>query len=230
MAANDLADIRSRTRNLLSPSTDDYNWPERMLDSAVRLALRDYVDYGPIREKTLTITSALAGLELDVSSISPILYQLINVAYPWDDNIPWYKTQVNWREIRNQVIIMEYGQKVLTPAQDEKVRLRYREAHTIAGLDSATSTTMDIPDITPFTVGCAGKACGLRAMDLAENPATSADAIVTYNERATVYMAEFARFLSRDALASGMKPGWQQIGLENTQALRVGPNNVAGRR
>ena len=67
-------------------------------------------------------------------------------------------------------------------------------------------------------------------MDLAEDPTAASDAIVTYNERATVYMAEYARFLSRDALMSGLLPQWQQIGLENTQALRVGPNNVAGRR
>ena len=229
MAANDLEDIRERTRNILSPRTNDSNWPERLVDSAIRLALRDYTDYGPIREKTFTTTTA--DTEQDVSAVSPILYQIVNVAFPWtDDASIWYKQQVNWREIRQHVIIMEYGQLLQKPTVGQKIRLRYREAHTINGLDSATTTTMDVPDITPFTVGAAGKACGLRAMDLAEDPTAAADAIVTLNERATVYMAEFARFLSRDALMSGLLPQWQQIGLENNQALRVGPQNVSARR
>ena len=230
MAANDLADLRERTRNFLSPRTNDSSWPERLVDSAIRLALRDYTDYGPIREKNFTVTTA--GFEQDVSGVSAILYQIVNVTYPWDaaNASPFYKNQTVWREVRNQVIIMEKGQNVMDPALNDIIRLRYREAHTITDLDSATATTLDGPDITPFTVGAAGKACGLRAMDLSEDPTAAADAIVTLNERATVYMAEFARFLSRDALMSGQLPTWQQIGLENTQALRIGPNNVSARR
>ncbi len=166
-----VAELRSEVLAQLAASGDSATWTDALLDGALRRGLRAIDAYGPVYEATHTVT--VAGAEQDLRAL-PGLCAVTGLAWPWREGALFEEAAVRWRALG------EGGQVRLrtgTPAVGDALRVRYRKAHALQGLDGAAATTL--PDALRPTLALGGAcyAAQLRERQAIENPALPPDTV-----------------------------------------------------
>jgi hypothetical protein len=169
-----LVQLRDRTEQVLA-DTGNSIWSTTWIDEGLRQALAEYNLVLPYRAiDTLDLTGILndSGYEIDLSGWSEVggCYDIERVWLPYeeDDEIPTVRSFEFWREM--QTLYIKGG---ASPDETDTARLFYTAAHTISGLDSATSTTVRVEHETLLVNGAAGHVAASRALDLTEQATIS---------------------------------------------------------
>ena len=122
------------------------------LDEALRWALHRYNKINPDRTIT-TVTLSAAGREVDISSITDYL-EIERVWWTYDSSDPSYPPY--WRDFEVWPGNLLYVKAGSEPQISDVVRIFYSRAHSINGLDSASSTTLPTDDENLLVIGAAG--------------------------------------------------------------------------
>jgi hypothetical protein len=200
-----LTDVRNDLDNLLATAVDVATWTQAMKDEAVRQALRLYNLRGPSYEVDLTVTTA--GREQDLSAI-PELMAIDTIAWPWVDGLLLEDQAVRFRKIGPTTVRMDGA----SPAEGDTLRVRYRRAHTVNGLDGATTTTVADAHRAVLAVGAAAALTALRRRQIGENPAVPHEAREALAAAGEGFEQRFLWLLDR--LAGEVHgPVWTQVGL-----------------
>lgn len=159
-----LAQIRDRVEQRLA-DTGNAIWSTGFVDEGIRQALDEYSQAIP-RVANTTVTLASDGREVDISSVSGLLY-VERVWSPYTSSDPEHPP--NWRKfehwVDSQVVYFPDGDE---PQSGDVVRLFYTAEHTIQDLDSAASTTIRNIDESMIVTGAAGHAAVSRGLDTQE--------------------------------------------------------------
>lgn len=201
---SDLAALLVDVRQRLAASGDSTTWPDALLTDALRQALDDFARQGTIYESSFTVTTA--GHEQDLSAVAQ-LHSLLAVAWPWDDDVPFWRRTVDFRIVNGATVRIERGE----PAVDDLLRLRYRKLHEIENLDSAAATTLSAHEERIILWLAAGRACLLRALDLAEDPSAADGAVAALEKQGAGYLDTAWSLLIDNS--SGGPVVWREIGL-----------------
>ncbi len=130
----DLTTLRERVALLLQDQGLD-TWSAEALDQHLRAALWRYTRAAP-RIHTTTVT-------LDGRRFTPgFAYQeIIDLIYPYDPDEERYPPERPlWHYTDDEAIFLEV---VDAPKPGDQALISYTQAHTIAGLDGADTTTLD---------------------------------------------------------------------------------------
>lgn len=196
-----LAGIRDRVEQRLN-DTGNSIWGTDWVDEGIRQALAEYSMSIP-RGLNTTVTLSADGREVDISSISGLLY-VERVWTPYTASDPEYPP--NWRKFEHWID----AQVVYFPDSDEPqngdvVRLFYGAAHTIQNLDSATATTLRSIDESLLITGAAGHAAVSRALDLQEQVTLGRAVAVSIERWGIARLDEFQRELTRRVAQLAMR-------------------------
>lgn len=164
-----IATLRSDLDEMLGAAVDAETWNEALKEEAIRQALRTYNLQGPAYETNLVVQ--VSGHEQSLSAITDML-TIECVAWPWRDGVRMEECAVRWRRVGNDVIRMDRR----APQAGEILRVRYRRAHAVAGLDGALETTVPDKHRSLLTTGAASAAATLRLRQISENPAVPSTA------------------------------------------------------
>ncbi len=128
------------------------------IDRAVALALRDFTRTAPA-QAIGTISAVDDQYEYSLSTLTGLL-TITRVIYPYDDSDPDYPMV----EVTPDI----YAGKLIMPAHlgmddSYKIRVFYTKPHTINGLESETSTTVDDSDRDLLALGAVAYAAKMYA-------------------------------------------------------------------
>lgn len=201
-----VVELRAEVLAALAAAGDTATWTDLLLDEALRRALRAIDEFGPVYEASVTV--ATAGPEQDVSAL-PGLVEVTGIAWPWQAGRSFEEAAVRWRTLG------EPGRVWLrtdAPSAGDLLRVRYRKAHTLEGLDDATAASLPSALRGTLALGGACYAAQLRERQAIENPALPAEAV----ERLRIWAAEVERAFFVDLVGrarGGSNPQWDAVGL-----------------
>lgn len=169
-----LADLRTRTRNLLL-DTGASVWVDAALDAALQLALAEYTKASLLPRPAVRPHTAVATLTPGAGERTISLAALTNlvdvqcVCFPYTASDPEYPPRripfyLTWDEDEPRL----YLDTPQEPDGIDAVQFVYRMPHTLNGLDGAVETTFEAVDEQLIVLGAAGYACMERSVDLAE--------------------------------------------------------------
>ena len=199
-----IAELRADMVAALGGGVDSTTWSVALLDEAARAALHRYALEGSIHEASVI---AQEGPEQDLSAVADLL-RVEAVAWPWVEGCRFDAQARGWRMTGPMTISLVDAH----PTAGDVLRLRYRAAQSVEGLDGALVTT--VPGAHRRTLAAVGKSVALRIRlrQIGENPAVPPEA-------AGVLAALLARAEAEaDALLAatstrGERPVWGQVGL-----------------
>ena len=201
-----LVALRAEVLTALAALDDNATWDDALLDEALRRSLRALDAYGPVYEATHTVS--VAGAEQDLRAL-PGLLEVTGLAWPWWEGQIFEGAAQRWRTLG------EAGRVQLRsscPAVGDALRVRYRKAHSLEGLDDATATTVPAALRALLAMGGACYAAQLRARQAIENPALPVDSV----ERLRAWATELERAFFVELLArtrNEANPVWEGVGL-----------------
>lgn len=203
--AFDLEDAREDVVRMLGGEVDAETWSTPLLDEALRQALRAYSLHGPAYEVDLTVD--VSGHEQDLSAIADLL-AIECVAYPWHDGLLIEDQAVRWRRVGAFSVRLDG----VRPMAGETLRVRYRRAHTVDGLDGASTTTLVDAHRSTLAAGVAGYAIALRLRQISENPALP---LAAARDLEGLRLRFDAIFVEELDLLTGVTAGpvWARVGL-----------------
>ncbi|NLG26999.1 MAG: hypothetical protein GX557_03760 [Chloroflexi bacterium] len=114
-------------------------WSTSELDQHIRHALRVYSQADP-RCLSATVACTAGEREYALTSVSGALIEVLDVWYPWDSTAPAYPPPRPPWSLVGSAILLETAR---APEAGEHLRVFYSAPHTLSGLDSATTTTLD---------------------------------------------------------------------------------------
>lgn len=162
----DLADFTSRLRTLLGDSAGT-RYPAGMTDEAFRQSLAELNSVLPLTAEQLHIVSA-AGVEQAIAGVSEF-QQVLRVWFPYDPGAPDAPPLADFNAWHDGAALRLRVGGGRVPAVGERLRVLYTRAHTIAGLDGATVSTINPARHSLLVLGAAGFAAALRAATVLEN-------------------------------------------------------------
>jgi len=200
-----LTDLRADLDALLATVPDAATWTTALKDGAVREALLLYSLHGPVHEGSVTVASS--GHDQSLASLSDLL-AIELIAWPWSDGVAMEDRAVRWRRISPTSVRFDR----LAPQTGELIRVRYRRAHRVQGLDGAGETTVPDAHRPLLAEGAASAALGLRLRQLSENPALPEEASLRLHELRRLREDAFLTHLA--ALHNATRsPVWAGVGL-----------------
>lgn len=200
-----LSDVRTDLDNLLATAVDAATWTQAMKDEATRQALRIYNLHGPAYE--VDYAAAVSGHEQDLSGI-PELLGIEAIAWPWVDGLLMEDQAVRWRKVGPTTVRLDGA----APAAGDTLRVRYRRAHTVNGLDGAAATTVVDAHRPVLATGAAAALVRLRCRQIGENPAIPREAREALAATDVALTQQFTWLLDR--LAGEVHgPLWARVGL-----------------
>ena len=159
-----LAQIRDRCEQQLA-DTGNAIWSTFWVDEGIRQALAEYSWQMPRRLIT-TVTLSADAWEIDISSISGVLF-VQRVWLPYTASAP--EDPPEWRGFEwwkdSNLLLVTTGEQ---PASGDVARIFYGAAQTIQDLDSASATTIPVPDESLIVAGAIGFAVLSRGLDVKE--------------------------------------------------------------
>ncbi len=201
-----LTELRAEVVAALAGGDETATWNSALVDAALRRALQTIDQLGPVYEATHTVTTA--GAEQVIVAL-PGLLEVTGLAWPWREGSAFEESAVRWRTAGEpSTVWLRSG----VPAVGDALRVRYRRAHTLEGLDGASATTLPADLRASLALGGACFAVQLRARQAIENPALPRDAVA--------WLRAWAESLERDFIAelvgrtrSQSDPLWEGVGL-----------------
>lgn len=200
-----ITDVRADIDALLASAVDNATWTAAIKDEGARQALRAYNLQGPAYEADVVVT--VTGHEQDLSVINDLV-AIECVAYPWHDGLLIEDYAVRWRRIGAFSVRVDG----IAPALGETMRVRYRSAHTISGLEGALTTTVVDAHRGLLAQGALAYALALRLRQISENPAIPHEAAALLQSLRRGWDDVFAQGL--DMLSGATQnPVWARVGL-----------------
>ncbi|MBN1640368.1 MAG: hypothetical protein JXA09_03960 [Anaerolineae bacterium] len=148
-------------------------WATDDIDEALRTALQFYSRANP-QHAIGAITVSTAGREQSLASLTGLL-RVEKVWWDYDSSDPAHPP--NWRQFEVWPGAVLYIDDRAEPAATDVIRVWYTKAHTINGLDGATSTTVPKEDEDVLVAGAAHFAARFRAIELAEQATVDRDVV-----------------------------------------------------
>lgn len=164
-----LTDLRTQVLTLLQDTSLNV-FTNDEIDQAIRMALLDYSEASPcIKSSILDVDTA--GNELDISELANIR-NIERIYYPWDTTVGIDEQDPNtvtrWELIIDSGSAQAFVETTQPIAADTCIRVHYSVPHTIAGLLSATETTVPVYYFDLIVKGAAGYALSSGAADRSE--------------------------------------------------------------
>lgn len=181
-----------------------------LMDEALRQILSEYSRAAPrLLSGTLTLTSA--GQMQSLAALSGLI-EAVEIVFPYDSTAAVYRPYVQpwqfaWRD--GSPVLWIGGQP--GPQAGEVLHVLYTAAHTIAGLDSAGTTTLPVEHEAALSGGAAALAANGRALRLVEAHGSRTDEAGKWLACAAPLEKRYRAFL--DGLRSGGRvrpPLWRQ--------------------
>ncbi len=145
-----------------------------------------------------------AGYEQDLASLSP--YQVLAVAYPWEEDRSFRQCAVTWRMVGPTTIRLD-GHKMVVGA---KLRVRYRKRCTVMGIGGETGTILPANAERILLLAAAAHAYLIRYRQLSRRPSSAPSDLQACKELADVYRKQFEAAI---VVAAEPAPAWPNIGL-----------------
>lgn len=200
-----LSNLRADLAERLASAPDSATWTDALMDESIRQALQTYSLQGPAYEVDLEIL--IPSHEQDLAAI-PDLLAIEYVAWPWRDGLLIEDCAVRWRRVGPTTIRFDRR----APQLGDTMRVRYRRAHTIEGLDSAATTTVIDAHRPIVATGAAAAILALRLRQISENPALPREAARELRVLRDQWEYDFGDLLER--LGGGVQnPVWTRLGL-----------------
>lgn len=198
--------LRAEVVAALAAAGDTATWSDLLLDEALRRALRAIDEFGPVYEATLAVVTA--GAEQELSGLSGLI-EVTGLAWPWQEGRLFEEVAVRWRTLGEPGRVrLQTG----VPAAGDLLRVRYRKAHALEGLDSASATTVPSALRGSLALGGASYAAQLRTRQAIEHPALPPETV----ERLHTWAAEMERAFFVDLVGrtrGASNPVWEAVGL-----------------
>ena len=201
MPLTDLETLRDRVEALLTDASN-LEWTTGELDQALRLALYELSAVLPVRAAA-TKDAVADAWEYDLSAITGLV-NVVEVWYPYLSTSNTYKVAhpVKFRMITDAILLLECDDD---PDAAYDLRIFYDKVQTVAGLDSASSTTVDEAEKAALVLGAAGYAAIGKGRDLTNEVTIGAGVPVTLEKWGKARLAEFQERIV--ALASAANAG-----------------------
>lgn len=159
-----LTTLRARVQARLQDASA-LRWATADLDEAIRTAIQQYTLKNP-RRTVGTITLSAASREVSLSSLTGLI-RVEQVWYPYTAASPEYPPEMIQFDVwPGGILFLDVPN---LPAIGQVARVFYTTAHTLNGLDSATTTTIPAEDVEIIVTGGAYFAAQQRAVELAES-------------------------------------------------------------
>lgn len=159
-----LATLRDQVEQVLNDTTNAV-FATGEIDAAIRRALADLTAYAPARA-IASLTLSAAGREISLSSYTTLI-SVERVWWEYTSTDPEYPPE--WRDFEQwagPILWVNDGEE---PQSGDVVRIFYTAAHTLNGLDSATTTTLPDDQAALVVTGAAGYAAQSHALSIADN-------------------------------------------------------------
>ena len=201
-----LTELRAEVVAALAGGDETATWSNALVDAALRRALQAVDRLGPVYEATHTVTTA--GAEQELSAL-PGLLEVTGLAWPWHEGIAFEESAVRWRTVGEATKVrLRSG----VPAVGDALRVRYRKAHTLEGLDGASTTSLPAELRASLALGGACFAVQLRARQAIENPALPRETVAWLRAWAEALEHDFvAELVGRTRSQSDLI--WEGVGL-----------------
>lgn len=205
-----LAQLLDQLEVELSDSAND-KWTTAVLTQHIRSALRAYNQIAP-RRLYAYFASIASQREYNLASSYPNLQEIIDVWYPYNpaESAAW-ATRCPWSLVGDLVLRLDSDDD---PSGDatEQIRILYTQGHTINGLDSATTTTLDAFGEQLILVGAAAYATNQYAHQIINSVTVSTWVQKQLADHARGRMAEFEAKLeilrARQATREDSRVSW----------------------
>lgn len=165
-----LSDSRDRVEVILG-DTGNARYSTDQIDEAFKRILMEYANaYPNYATEELTYTAAGRTIDLDDDSGDPLpIIDVISVFYPYDSTDTDHDTHdaYYWYMIGGQPTLEIMGDNI--PQVDDVVKIIYTTAHTMDGLESATTDTFPAAHLNILIVGASAVAALNRAAALSES-------------------------------------------------------------
>lgn len=165
-------------------------WTTSVLTQHIRSALRAYNQIAP-RRLYANFSSVADQREYNLASSYPSLQEILDVWYPYDPAEPAaLATRCPWSLVADLTLRLECDDD---PSGDatEQIRILYTQGHTINGLDSASTTTLDTFGEQLVLIGAAAYAVNQYAHEIINSVTVNTWVQRQYAEYARTRMAEF---------------------------------------
>jgi hypothetical protein len=198
--------LRAEVVAALAAGDEGTTWSDALVDAALRRALQAIDQFGPTYEATHVVS--VAGATQNLAAL-PGLAEVTGLAWPWHERAIFEACSVRWRSVGEAGVVQL---RSALPAVGDALRVRYRKAHTLEGLDDAVTTTLPVYLRATLALGGALYAAQLRARQAIENPALP-EATVAHLQAWTADL-ERAFFVDLVALTrTQANPVWDGAGL-----------------
>jgi hypothetical protein len=202
----DLSDLEDRVEALLKDASNvDFSVSE--IDNAIRLALHDLSGSLPARA-TASMDAVTDQWEYTLAVTG--LVSVSEVWYPYLATDAAYKLAhpVKWRMLTDSVLLLECKE---TPNSAYDIRLLYEKTQTLAGLDSAATTTVNDAEKSVLVIGAAGYAAVSLARDKIDT-AVFGEAVTELSKWGWARINEFKQRVvelgDREAAGDDARIGW----------------------
>ncbi len=202
---------RDRVEALLTDSGND-EWSTGELDNAIRLALYELSSVLPVRASA-TVDAVDDTWEYSLSAITGLV-AVVEVWYPYLSTSQSYKQAhpVKFGMLTDAVLLLEVDD---TPDDAYDLRIFYDKVQTLAGLDSASSTTLDDARKAALVIGAAGYAAIGKARDVTNEVTIGAEVPGTLERWGKARMTEFEERIVALAAAANAgedsRIGWWEV-------------------
>jgi hypothetical protein len=157
----DHTDLRDRIEDMLKDASNA-DWTTGEIDNALRIALHELSLALPSRAVT-TMDAVADTWEYSLSTVTGLL-QVTEVWYPYLSTDESYKRPhpVKWRMLDDTTLWIDDD---LDPDATYDLRIFYDQLQTLAGLDGASTTTLNAMEKSALVFGAAGYCAVALAVD-----------------------------------------------------------------
>ena len=215
----DLATLEARVQAFVKDS-GAADWTTAELDQAIRLALSEVSHLCPARAVG-SIAATAAVYEYSVSTLTG-LQTVVEVWYPYLSTDAVYKLThaIPFRMIDDATLMISSDEEdddgvAIVPAVGYYLRVFYEKEQTLAGLDSASATTLSGAEKSCLVLGAGGFAAVAKAQYLANRVTTGKDAADLVAKWGNDRLVEFR------ARAQALALGVSSVGLADEEDARV---------
>ena len=191
--------------------TGNEQWSADELTAHIRRALRACNRVHPRRTQGV-ISTTEGEREYSLASLSSLM-EVLDVWHPWDDSDPQYPPQrPGWSVLYDGTLRLEVADAPTGDGSDD-IRLLYTVPHTIDGLDSEETTTLDDQGEQVTVLGASAYAASQLAQSLIGTVTVSGSTPDQYSEWAARRMKDFWQALEqlrRRAIISQDARSWPQ--------------------
>lgn len=204
----DLETLRDRVEALLTDGSNA-EWTTAELDQAIRLALSDLGLSLPVRAVT-SIDAVASQWEYSLAAVTGLV-SVVEVWYPYLSTDESYKQPhpVRWRMVDDATLMVEPDDD---PDAAYDLRVFYTKCQTLAGLDSAATTTLSEAEKSVLVQGSAAYAALGKSRDVTNEVTVGSEVVKNLREWGLAMLTKFQRSLDAlsviEAAGEDSRIGW----------------------